>query len=115
MQGLTTEVGLVWALSHDAVEYLPEGSNGGTVFSSLGAIGGGTTASNNSVFVTGSHSGWNNSGDLYVGYSGAGNSLTIADGGAVYNASGDIGYDTGASSNSVTVTGSNSVWNNNGD
>ena len=88
-------------------------SNGGSVASALGLIGG--FSSNNSVLVTGSGSTWTNSGILYVGYEGSSNSLVISDGGTVASDPCAIGLTSYSSNNSVLVTGSGSTWTNSGD
>jgi T5SS/PEP-CTERM-associated repeat protein len=57
--------------------------SGGMLSNTSSYIGYESSASNNSVLVSGSGSAWSNCGTLYVGYSSAGNSLTISNGGAV--------------------------------
>ena len=86
-------------------------SNGGllttsstTNYSSIGRYSGST----GSVTVTGNGSTWQNSDDLYVGYSGAG-ALTVSAGGNVTNAYGYIGRYSG-STGQVVVTGTGSRW-----
>ena len=69
-------------------------------------------ASNNSVVVTGTNSGWYINNQLIVGRSEANNSLTIANGGTVQSYGASIGYYTRASNNTVLVTGLGSQWNN---
>ena len=71
-------------------------------------------ASNNSVVVTGTNSGWYINNQLIVGRSEANNSLTIANGGTVQSYGASIGYYTRASNNTVLVTGPGSQWNNYG-
>jgi T5SS/PEP-CTERM-associated repeat protein/autotransporter-associated beta strand protein len=66
--------------------------------------------SHGAAIISGSGSQWNNTSNLFVGYSGAG-TLTITSGGSVSDASGLIGYNTG-SSGVVTVSGSGSTWTN---
>ena len=63
--------------------------------------------------VTGASSWWNNSSNLYVGFSGNG-TLNVEVGGVVSNTYGKIGYSLG-STGVATVTGANSQWNNSSD
>jgi len=87
--------------------------SGGVVNSSDGFIGSSTTASNNSVLVSGTGSLWNNA-ELCVGNFGSGNQLTIQSGGVVNSSDGFIGSSTNANNNSVLVSGTGSLWNNSG-
>ncbi|MFZ4115133.1 MAG: autotransporter-associated beta strand repeat-containing protein [Chthoniobacterales bacterium] len=69
-------------------------------------IGSGSTASNNSVFVTGSNSAlgsYSSNSYIYVGLDGSGNSLTLADGGVVASAFLSIGNNVGSSNNSLNI------------
>jgi T5SS/PEP-CTERM-associated repeat protein len=78
-------------------------------------IGSGSTASNNSVLVSGSGSILNSlsSAGLYIGYISNGNSLTVTNGGTVYCSYGAVG--SASSQNNVLVAGSGSVWGSTGD
>lgn len=96
-------------------------SNGGTVTSFNGWIGGDqvaqeTTCSNNRVLVTGSNSLWNIGGGLNVGFTGSSNELLIANGGQVLvaNSGSDSFIGNGSSNNIVLVTGNNSLLSNGG-
>ena len=51
-------------------------ASGGMVYSANAVIGSDANANNNRVLVTGTGSGWTNSGDLWVGWNGSSNSLT---------------------------------------
>ena len=76
-------------------------------------IGNQSTASNNSVLVTGAGSLWTNSQDLTIGSDGSGNSLSILNGGSVSvlgNTNGvAIGLNADSSNNSVTVSGASTL------
>jgi len=63
-------------------------SNSASVASINSYIGNSPLASNNIVTVTGSGSGWTNTGDLFVGLNGSSNSLVISIGGSAVNANG---------------------------
>ena len=93
-------------------------SSGGIVSngqsSNGGVIGFATTASNNSVLVTGSGSRWSNSVNLTIGYDGSGNSLVISNAGTARDSNGYIGYTTNASNDTALVTGISSLWSNSG-
>ncbi len=69
-------------------------------------------SSNNSVLVTDPGSLWNNSSNLYVGYSGSGNNLVISNGAQAANSYGYVGFNSESSSNTVLVSGTGSVWTN---
>ncbi len=84
-------------------------SSGGMVYSANAVIGSDANANNNRVLVTGTGSGWTNSGDLWVGWNGSSNSLTLASSGWVVNANGYIGDGIVASNNAVVVTGG-AIW-----
>jgi T5SS/PEP-CTERM-associated repeat protein len=94
--------------------------NGGALYNKgFVYIGYSSTASNNSVLVSGAGSVWNerNGFGFCVGYQGSGNSLVITNGGTVYSVAPDydtisIGYGPTANNNSVLVSGDGSVWNN---
>ena len=93
-------------------------SNGGTVSSATGYVGG-LNCSNNTATITGTGSVWSNSDTLYVGWKGSSdNSLVVSDGGKLISASAFIGYTNSSNSvsegNSVLVTGSGSLWTNSG-
>lgn len=87
-------------------------SNGGSIASDGGWIGGaaigGNYGSNNSAVVTGSGSVWSNLNALTVGLEdfNVGNSLIATNGGVLVSGNGIIG----GISNKVFVTGSGSVW-----
>jgi outer membrane autotransporter protein len=83
--------------------------NSGQLSSADAFIGGGTNAAGNDVVIKAGGQ-WNNSGDLWVGFSGDNNTLSISATGVVdVTGSAFIG-NVDASQNSVDVTGSNSVW-----
>ena len=87
-------------------------TNGGTLSNySYGYIGY-NSYSAGTVTVDGSGSQWNNSSDLFVGFSGTG-SLSITNGGTVSDSAGYIGNNSG-STGTVTVDGIGSLWNNGG-
>ena len=91
-------------------------SDGGRVISDLfGAIGNVSSASNNSVLVTGTNSAWL-SDALVVGFNGSGNSLIISNGGGVTLVAaqsegfgGIIGFGADSTGNSVLVTGTSGL------
>jgi T5SS/PEP-CTERM-associated repeat protein len=97
-------------------------SDGGSVTGTSGSIGWDTNSGNNSVFVNGTGSVWNNLDNLVVGSggpngtAGGDNTLLITNGGEVIcgNISGDntsaIGAFPNQSNNSVVVTGVGSKW-----
>lgn len=82
----------------------------GTVVNTSAWIGNLSTATSNSVQVSGSGAEWTNSGDLTVGKYGSENSLVIDGGGYVTNGAAFVGVAYGANSNTVVVTGSGSEW-----
>jgi T5SS/PEP-CTERM-associated repeat protein len=84
--------------------------NGGTLNNTFGYIGFLSGADSNSVTVTGTGSGWNNSSNIYVGNVGSQNQLTISGGGQVSSIEGFLGYSAASSGNSVVVTGAGSRW-----
>ncbi len=88
-------------------------SNGGTVASVVGYVGGQAVSSNNLVQVVDAHSSWNNSGDFYVGKSGWGNTMVISNGAVVNDGRAYIGGNASASNNLVQITGVGSRWSNN--
>lgn len=70
-------------------------TNGGQLFvTSVGYIGNGTGASNNTAIVTGSGSVWSNN-NFAVGFSGAANQFIIRNGGVATNGVAFIGYNSG--------------------
>jgi T5SS/PEP-CTERM-associated repeat protein len=77
-------------------------------------VGGFTSASNNTVLVTGTGSLISNSLDFSIGvYSGSGgNQVTVAQGGRVMGATAAVGGDPNGGNNLVTITDSGSVWSN---
>ena len=96
-------------------------SNGGLVTVGINAYAGDqATASNNSVFVTGTNAAGAASalsvvGSLYVGNEGSGNSLVISNGGRVASQAlflgGFFGGTAPSTNNSMLVTGEGSAWN----
>ncbi len=86
-------------------------SDGGQV-SSANGYAGFTISAESNVIVTGSNSAWENSANLYIGYSGYAN-VVLSDGGRVTNIDGYIGHTTGYGR--VAVTGPTSHWENSGD
>ena len=93
-------------------------SNSARINSAQGLIGyTGTSASNNTVIITGAGTIWSNSltggnNGVIVGGSGNGNRLTISDGAQVYSFVGFLGFPS--TDNSVLITGSNSLWSTSG-
>jgi T5SS/PEP-CTERM-associated repeat protein len=90
-------------------------TNGGVVKAQQTWVGGFTSASNNTVLVTGSGSMISNSLDFSIGvYAGSGgNQITVANGGKVVGATTGVGGDAnGGGNNLVTITDSGSVWSN---
>jgi T5SS/PEP-CTERM-associated repeat protein len=87
-------------------------TNGGQLIS----IGGGLGGLNNTAWVSGVGSVWNNSSFLRVGDAGSSRDrLIISDGGAVLNTDGYVGYTySWANNNAVEVSGAGSRWNNSG-
>ena len=91
-------------------------ADGAVVADRSGFVGYDSASSNNSVQVTGSNSAWQNSADLYVGYSGSSNSLMITSGAEVF-ASNTYISSFGGTANSVQIadggsalTNSGSIW-----
>jgi T5SS/PEP-CTERM-associated repeat protein len=84
-------------------------TNGGVVtVAGTTFVGYNSSASNNTMLVTGSGSVWSNSGTLYFGYQGAGNQLTLADSGSVVVAGNAyVGYNAGSTNNQIAVAGGN--------
>ncbi len=115
---LVTGAGSVWSNNHVIVGYDGNSNrltiaNGGQVWETGDAGEIGQYSDNNSVWVTGTGSVWNISGNnVWVGDWGNNNSLTIANGGLVSDISGLIGGSYGFSNNSVLVTGAGSLWTN---
>lgn len=88
-------------------------SNGAQVTSTLGLLSvNSTSASNNTVIVTGAGSVWSNSSDLNLGSLAGGNRMEISDGGWVGNRDGTMTFGI---SNRVLVTGAGSIWSNRND
>ena len=88
-------------------------ANGAVVADRSGFVGYDPASSNNSVQVTGSNSVWQNSADLYVGYSGSNNSLVITSGAEVLAANTYISS-FGGTSNSVQISDAGSALINSG-
>ena len=81
-------------------------TNGGTVVDfSSGSIGASSSASNNSVLVSGPGSLWNDYGDLFVGTNGPGSQLSVVNGGTVTASNVVVGAAASSSGNIVTVSG----------
>jgi len=89
-------------------------TNGGSVFSSLAAIGYYSTAVNNTAIVNGTNSLWNNSNSFYVGFIGGKSSLFIDNGGEVLVHGPYTYVGLSASSNAVDINGSSSLFSNQG-
>ena len=75
-------------------------------------------SSNNSVFVTGTNTSWQNSYSVFVGFDGVAGSLTISNGatmstGGAFATSHDgaLGVDSTSSNNRALVTGGGALWN----
>jgi len=83
-------------------------SDSGNLVNEFASIGRNTTASNNSVLVTGAGSLWNGA-TVDVGYDGSGNSLVVSNGGIVQLDGLVVGYNVGSDNNSLLLTGSNSL------
>ena len=90
--------------------------DGGTVSSMDGYLGEGAIALywRATVTVDGSGSVWNNSRNMYVGYSSDG-ILDILNGGTVSSKNGYVGYYGDKANGTVTVDGSGSTWTNSND
>jgi T5SS/PEP-CTERM-associated repeat protein len=87
--------------------------NDGVLLDWNGYVGYQTGASNNNAQVSGTHSIWNCTYTVCLGYSSSGNRLMISNGGEVVNGSdGTVGYQSSSSNNSVVITDSGSVWSN---
>jgi T5SS/PEP-CTERM-associated repeat protein len=87
-------------------------SNGATLAGVEGVLGYDPTSRNNNALVTGGGSTWNDSDNMYVGYSGPANNLVISNGGWVNSQSGTEGFSPGSDSNNVMIVGAGSVWTN---
>ena len=88
-------------------------AHGAMVADRSGYVGYDSASSNNSVQVTGSNSVWQNSADLYVGYSGSDNSLMITSGAEVFASSTYISS-FGGTTNSVQISDAGSALTNSG-
>jgi len=87
-------------------------SNGAQLVVNAGSIGVTTSASSNTVLITGTNSIWNST-TINFGVDSVGNQMTIASGGKVITSSGTVGSSgPGANSNTLVVTGAGSVWSN---
>jgi T5SS/PEP-CTERM-associated repeat protein len=87
-------------------------SNGARVTSFLCFVGfNSTSASNNSVVVSGAGSIWSNTDDLVIGHLSGGNRFEVSDGGLVANGDSTVG-NLVFSGNQALITGANSVWSN---
>lgn len=84
--------------------------DGGTVTNRVGFIGHSTEVSRGAATITGASSTWDNTSELYVGFSGDG-TLRIQDGGTVTSIHGLIAHSS-VSNSIATVTGAGSSWNN---
>jgi T5SS/PEP-CTERM-associated repeat protein len=84
--------------------------NGGAVSSKGSTLGSTTTGSSGTATVTGSGSGWTNSGNLNIGGAGSG-TLDIESGGTVSDVAATVG-NGGGSTGTATVTGAGSSWTN---
>jgi fibronectin-binding autotransporter adhesin len=81
-------------------------SNGGKLTSTDGALGLTLAAAgNNSVFLTGNGSAWNNRGNLIVGNQGSGNTLTASNGASITASNLFLGFTVNSLGNQVTVDG----------
>jgi T5SS/PEP-CTERM-associated repeat protein/autotransporter-associated beta strand protein len=89
-------------------------ANGGVARDQFGAIGWGSSSSNNSVLVTGPGSLWTNGSNVYVGNLGSGNTMVISNGAAVVGVNAYVGWAETSLSNNVLVTGTGSLWSNSG-
>lgn len=84
--------------------------SGGVLSNAFSIVGRESSASNNSVVVSGTNAVWLNNGVVGVGMSGSGNSLLITNGGTVVSAYGiSVGQNSGANNNSLVVTGTGSL------
>ena len=88
-------------------------AHGAMVADRSGYVGYDSASSNNSVQVTGSNSVWQNSADLYVGYSGSNNSLMITSGAEAF-ASNTYISSFGGTTNSVQISDAGSALTNSG-
>jgi len=80
-------------------------TNGASVTNAIGDVGAFTSASSNSVAVTGSNSLWSSGYWLFVGHDGSGNRLALDAGGRVSAVDVTIGDSASAMGNSAIVTG----------
>ena len=84
--------------------------NGGLVTNQFAKIGNNSSASGNTVTVSGTNSFWNMYGSLRVGGSGSLNQLVISSGGKVADGFAYIGENSSSTNNAVIVTGPGSLW-----
>ena len=86
-------------------------NGGGLTNVAISYVGLNAGANLNTARVDGANSLWQNTFDLYVGYSGTSNLMSISAGGRVINRHGYIGNSSGALSNLVVVSDPGSIWN----
>lgn len=110
-QVIVTGVGSMWtnesslSLGESSPGNRVEVSDGGQLASVDGFVGLNAGANNNSVFLTGIGTIWNNLTNLVVGNSGAGNALIASNGAAILVGGRSVlGFNTAANSNSVFLT-----------
>lgn len=90
-------------------------NNGGWIVSSNASLGLATTASNNSVVITGLGSVWSNRNDLTLGSVSTGNSIEVRNGGHVFvNGSTSVGATSSGTRNTILISDPGSVWTNAG-
>jgi T5SS/PEP-CTERM-associated repeat protein len=89
-------------------------ADGGRLDTEVTWVGEFTTASNNTVEVTGTNSFYRNVFEFVVGSNSAGNRLMVSDGGRLVNTVGVLGGSATASNNLALVIGGGSLWSNSG-
>src|SRR6185503_18882478 len=113
---LVTDPGSLWSsffvtLGNEGAGNHLTVSNGASVQSIGGSVGGATTAPNNQVTVTGAGTLWTNQAYLFFGSGSASNRMTVSDGGWVASTDGYVGLGATSTRNTVRVTDSGSGWN----
>lgn len=92
--------------------------NAGVVINSTGVVGNASTATDNSVLVSGPGSTWSNTSRFFLGATGSYNQVTITNGGRLFVQGGGnnfIGRTTASGNNSLDISGTNSSFFLNGD
>ncbi len=87
-------------------------TNGGAIYTTEGALGYFTAASNNEAVISGAGSVWSNHFGFYVGPDSSGNRLAIENGGTLLSLFGELGGIAGADNNRAKISGNDSIWSN---